>query len=120
MSLIIKMSKKRFDIVDHIAIQVSDVGTSLKWYKRKYKCAVIYADSTWGLIQFNNIKLALVSNNEHPPHIAFLDNQIHLSKGTTKHRDGSISKYYKDLNNNYIEHVSYDSQDDDKDNNNKI
>jgi len=96
------------DNIDHIAIQVKDIKKSLNWYLKNFKCKKIYSDETWAFIEFENIKLALVVNQQHPPHFAILDKKIVLDKKTTKHRDGSISKYISDLDGNYIELIKYE------------
>ena len=96
------------DTLDHIAIQVNSIQDSLHWYLKKFQCEEIYSDRTWALIRFKNINLALVSKSEHPPHFAVLDRAISMSPDTSKHRDGSISKYIQDNSNNYIELINYE------------
>ena len=99
---------KKLDQVDHIAIQVENIKKSLDWYLANFKCKEIYSDKTWALIGFNNIKLALVTNTEHPTHFAIINNKIKLNqKYVLEHRDKSISKYIKDINDNYIELIKY-------------
>ena len=99
---------KKLDTIDHIAIQVKDVEKSLKWYLDNFKCEIIYSDKTWAFIKFNNTKLALVVNDEHPPHFAILDKNLKRGKKVVEHRDGSFSKYLKDEDGNYIELVNYE------------
>ena len=41
--------KKKFDNIDHIAIQVKNVKDSLEWYLNNFKCEEIYSDDTWAL-----------------------------------------------------------------------
>ena len=98
---------KKMDCIDHIAIQVKNVKKSLNWYLENFKCRKIYSDDSWAFIEFNNIKLALVTKLEHPPHFAILDHSLKLNKGTVKHRDNSISKYIQDNDQNYIELIKY-------------
>ena len=105
------MNAFELDKIDHIAIQVSDINKSVKWYTSNYKCNIIYADSTWAFIEFDNIKLSLVANEEHPQHFAVIDNSIVRDSKAVRHRDGSISKYKKDIDNNYIEHIAYPNDD---------
>ena len=57
--------------IDHIAIQVDNVKESVAWYMDNYDCMIIYCDDTWAMLQWDNIKLALVVDDEHPFHIAF-------------------------------------------------
>ena len=64
------------DSIDHIAIQVSDINQAVKSYTDKFDCEVIYIDTTWAMLKFDNINLALVIPTEHPPHIAFIDNSV--------------------------------------------
>ena len=89
--------------IDHIAIQVDDIRESVKWYRNKFKCEVIYEDDTWAFLQYENIKMALVVEDEHPYHIAFQDETV---QGKL-HRDGSISKYIDDPSGNKIELIRY-------------
>ena len=57
----------------------------------------------------SNIKLALVTNTQHPRHFAILDKNINTSqKNVVKHRDNSISKYIKDLDGNFLELIKYE------------
>ena len=109
--MIAKDTKKNYqlDIIDHLAIQVDDIQKNLNWYLKQFNCKKIYSDDTWALIEFKNIKLALVISDEHPAHFAILDNQINKNKDTVTHRDGSISKYIKDNSSNYIELITYNS-----------
>tara|TARA_B100000902_G_C27203283_1_gene860223 strand:+ start:617 stop:916 length:300 start_codon:yes stop_codon:yes gene_type:complete len=94
------------DTIDHIAIQVKDIKKSLAWYLENFKCTKIYSDETWAFLKFKNMKLALVTNNEHPPHFAIINN-LKKQKQTVKHRDGSESAYIKDIDFNYIELIKY-------------
>ena len=99
-------------VIDHIAIQVDNVQDSAYWYEEQYGCSIEYCDSTWALLQFENIKLALVVKEEHPPHIAFevdkMDDDWPM-KGKL-HRDGSISRYIDDPSGNKIELIKYPKQ----------
>tara|TARA_X000001036_G_scaffold205732_1_gene193328 strand:+ start:10635 stop:10946 length:312 start_codon:yes stop_codon:yes gene_type:complete len=101
---------KSLDHLDHIAIQVKDIQKALKWYLDNFKCEELYSDDTWAFIKFENIKLALVTKSEHPPHFAIIDKSIKLTqKSVIKHRDNSISKYIKDLDGNYLELIKYNN-----------
>ena len=95
------------DKIDHIAIQVKNIKESLNWYLQNFKCKKIYSDDTWAIIDFKNIKLALVTKEQHPVHFAILDQKLTMSNQIKKHRDGSISKYIRDNDNNHIELIKY-------------
>ena len=94
------------DKIDHIALRVDDIGESVSYYRSEFKCQVIYQDDTWAFLQFDNIKMALVIEDEHPYHIAFETDDKGVLDGTL-HRDGSISKYIKDPSGNTIELIKY-------------
>tara|TARA_R100000030_G_scaffold694_1_gene711 strand:+ start:96 stop:380 length:285 start_codon:yes stop_codon:yes gene_type:complete len=89
--------------IDHIALQVNNVKESVAWYMDNYDCMILHCDDTWGYLQFDNIKLALVTEGEHPPHIAFEVDEV----DGVKHRDGSVSKYIEDNSGNKIELIKY-------------
>ena len=89
--------------IDHIALQVNNIKESVAWYVVNYDCMILHCDDTWAFLQFDNIKLALVTEDEHPYHIAFEVNQV----DGKKHRDGSTSKYIEDPSGNKIELIKY-------------
>ena len=45
------------DSIDHIAIQVTDINRAVKSYTNKFDCEVIYIDTTWAMLKFDNINL---------------------------------------------------------------
>ena len=91
--------------IDHIAIVVTNINHAVKWYTDNHDCKVNYKDNSWAELQFDNIKLALVLPQDHPPHIAFVDESI---ENGTKHRDGSESIYEHDTFGNIIEKIKYE------------
>ena len=91
--------------IDHVAITVDNVKESVDWYVQNHGCSTIYCDDTWAMLQFKNIKLALVVDDEHPFHIAFEVKAPGIE--STLHRDGSISRYIKDPSGNSIELIKY-------------
>ncbi|MBC21910.1 MAG: glyoxalase [Candidatus Marinimicrobia bacterium] len=100
--------KNNLDKIDHIAIQVDNIKDSVNWYLKNFKCEEIYSDDSWAFLKFSNMKLALVTNTQHPPHFAILDDKINLKqKNVVEHRDKSISKYIKDLDGNFLELIKY-------------
>ena len=50
----------KLDTIDHIASPVADIRKALEWYSSRFQCEILYQDDTWSLVQFSNIKLALV------------------------------------------------------------
>ena len=93
--------------IDHVAIVVKDIEESVAYYVDNYDCMILHCDESWGYLQFDNTKLALVLKDEHPPHIAFEVDEV---EGKT-HRDGSVSKYIDDPNGNKIELIEYPNVD---------
>ena len=59
--------KKR---VDHIALVVTDTKAAACWYAEKFSGSVEYSDHSWSLVSFENIKIAFVLSEGHPPHKA--------------------------------------------------
>ena len=90
--------------IDHIGIQVNNISESVDYYKG-YGSKVIHQDDTWAFLQFDNIKLALVLEDEHPYHIAFESDNVEGKR----HRDGSVSKYIDDPSGNKIEIIKYEN-----------
>ena len=90
--------------IDHIAIVVTNINHAVNWYTKNRDCKVNYQDESWAELQFENIKLALVLPQDHPPHIAFEDDSIE----GTEHRDGSESVYDHDTFGNKIEKIKYE------------
>ena len=95
--------------IDHIAIQVDNIKQSVAWYPYNFDCKIIHCDDTWAMLQYDNIKLALVVEDEHPFHIAFEVEDRGPIQGVL-HRDGSISRYIDDPSGNKIELVKYPTQ----------
>jgi catechol 2,3-dioxygenase-like lactoylglutathione lyase family enzyme len=102
-------SKIKPAIIDHIAIPVTDVDASVKWYTSEFGCTVEYQDESWAFLKFQNIKLALVVKHQHPPHLAFLSPRAESYGELKTHRDGSRSIYIKDPAGNAVEIVAEDS-----------
>ncbi len=104
----------KMNAIDHIAIPVQDIKTSVDWYTDKFDCSVKYQDETWALLKFANISLALVIPSQHPAHIGLVSPDAE-SFGTLKtHRDGTRSVYIQDPSGNSVEVLASDSMPQDK------
>jgi len=64
---------------------------------------MIYQDSTWALIRFANVRLALVTSGQPPPHLAFERSDAEAFGPLQTHRDGTRSTYVHDPSGNAIE-----------------
>lgn len=89
--------------IHHIAIAVQDIPESVKFYKTNFDCEILYEDLTWALIEFSNIKLALVIPEQHQPHICFEKSDAEKYGELKLHRDGTKSCYIKDNSGNTLE-----------------
>lgn len=94
-------------IVDHVAIQVDSPREAVEWYVNKWDAKPLYVDDTWGLVQFENIKLAFVISQQHPAHFAFKVTELAAGK---MHRDGTRSRYDRDPWGNIYELIEYTEQ----------
>jgi len=95
------------DKIDHVAIQTEDIDKSVKWFLKKFKCDVKYQDKTWAMLEFENMKIALVLPDQHPPHIAITCDDIEKHGKPGKHRDGSDFLYIEGLDENIFELIRY-------------
>jgi catechol 2,3-dioxygenase-like lactoylglutathione lyase family enzyme len=96
------------DRIEHVAISVRDIASAVAWYTATFRCTVSYQDATWALLTFENIQLALVIPEQHPPHIAFTSPSAETFGKLTTHRDGTRSTYVKDPAGNSVEIVAAD------------
>jgi catechol 2,3-dioxygenase-like lactoylglutathione lyase family enzyme len=96
------------DSIHHIAISVRDIATSVDWYRQHFHCKVSYQDDTWAMLEFANLKLALVIPNQHPPHIALVHTEAQQFGELKPHRDGTRSVYIKDPGGNAVEVLAQD------------
>ena len=95
-------------ILDHVAIQVSDVAASVQWYEENLKAKVLYSDDTWAMLEIGETKLAITIPEQHPPHVAFrVDSVEKIPSPAGKHRDGSVYQYIEDPDGNSIEYIFY-------------
>jgi extradiol dioxygenase family protein len=91
------------DKIHHIAIEVEDIGRAVSWYMERFSCQVSYRDDTWAMLEFDNVKLALVIPSQHPRHVAFARDDAARFGKLKAHRDGAASVYVKDSEGNVVE-----------------
>ena len=95
------------DTIDHIAICTDNIEKSVNWYTENFSCDILYQDESRAMIEFDNVKLALVLPDQHPFHFAILKDNVEDYGEPVKHRDGSVSVYIKDRTGNNIEILRY-------------
>ena len=88
--------------IHHIAIQVKNIKECVSYYCNKFNADIEYEDKTWAMLNFDNIQLALVLPEEHPPHICF-EKRLPKSIPAKEHRDGTKSVYDFDPSGNMVE-----------------
>lgn len=96
------------DRIQHVAIAVADIASAVAWYTSTFRCTVAYRDATWALLDFDNLQLALVIPEQHPPHIAFTSGMAERFGALTTRRDGTRSTYVKDPAGNSVEIMAAD------------
>jgi extradiol dioxygenase family protein len=87
--------RNKMDIIDHIAIKVSDLKEAEKWYLEHLSAQITFQDHKYTRLRVGNTNIALIDERFYP-HV--------------QHRDGTIGVYVKDPFGNYIEYIWY-SQD---------
>ena len=69
----------------------------------RFATRVLYQDPTWALLEFANVRLALILPRQHPPHIALRRADAESFGPLARHRDGTRSVYVKDSEGNSVE-----------------
>jgi len=100
--------------MDHVAVATTDIAGTVKYYVEMFGAEVLYADKTWAFLRIGQGKLALVSPEQHPPHVA-LRVDLATLEATAKrvgkkidvHRDGTRGIYVDDPAGNVLELICY-------------
>jgi hypothetical protein len=100
---------------DHVAQQVPDIAAALAWWQAAVPGAVVlYADDTWGLLEAGGAKLAFVTAEEHPDHLAYKVSSAELERlaasheaAIAAHRDGTRSFYLDAPGEHRVEVIAY-------------
>lgn len=97
---------------DHAAVVVKDIKVSEKWYLDNYEnTSIIYADDTWAMLEIDGVKIALVLEGTHPPHIA-IRQMSPVPANAKRHRDLTYYIYDTDPDGNVIERIWWPPYDD--------
>jgi catechol 2,3-dioxygenase-like lactoylglutathione lyase family enzyme len=99
---------------DHVAVPSNDIAESVRWYRDRFGAEILYQDSTWAFLRVGGVKLALVSPQQHPPHVAVRVTEDQLATAARqagiaveKHRDGTTGIYLHDPFGNAVELICY-------------
>jgi hypothetical protein len=86
----------------------------VKFYVERFGAVVLYADESWAFLKIGQGKLALVSPEQHPAHVALRVDLASLEeaakkagKGIDVHRDGTRGIYVEDPGGNVVELIYY-------------
>ena len=100
--------------IDHVAVPSNDIARGVDFYVKHFKAEVLYQDETWAFLQMGDVKLALVTPTQHPPHVALAIDEEQLDTWAAAsehpvdtHRDGTKGIYLKDPDGNAIELICY-------------
>ena len=99
---------------DHVAVPSTDIAVSVAWYKARFNAEVLYQDDTWAFLNVGGQKLAIVTPQQHPPHVAFnvteqqlADVAMQTDTKIDEHRDGTRGIYIHDPFGNAVELIVY-------------
>jgi catechol 2,3-dioxygenase-like lactoylglutathione lyase family enzyme len=100
---------------DHVAHRVPDIAAALDWWQRTVPDAIVlYADDSWGLLQAGGTRLAFVTADQHPDHVAFGVSAAELERLAADtgaeialHRDASRSFYLDAPGGHRVEVIAY-------------
>jgi catechol 2,3-dioxygenase-like lactoylglutathione lyase family enzyme len=100
--------------MDHVAVPTRDIAGSIRFYVENFDAQVLYQDGTWAFLRLGQGKLALVTPEQHPPHVALRVSPADLEaaaaragKPIDRHRDGTTGIYINDPQGNVIELICY-------------
>lgn len=100
--------KGSLDRMDHVAVPVRNIHNAIEWYRQRFSCNVLYRDESWAMIEFANIRLALVLPSQHPGHLSFVSPRASEFGELKLHRDGTRSVYVTDPDGNSVELLAAD------------
>ena len=100
--------------LDHVALATRDVSGTTRYYVEHFGAAVLHQDASWAFLRLGQGKLALVSPQQHPPHVALRVDEPTLERMAAEagrtidtHRDGTKGIYLKDPAGNVVELICY-------------
>ncbi len=99
------------DIIDHIAIKVSDLKVAEAWYLGHLQAEITFRDEKYIRLKVGNTNIALIDEKFYP--YSLIEVLVKDLKDLPEfgeriqHRDGTIGVYVKDPFGNYIEYIWY-------------
>jgi catechol 2,3-dioxygenase-like lactoylglutathione lyase family enzyme len=100
---------------DHAAQIVPDIAEAIAWYRELLPSAVVlYQDASWGFLEAGGVKLAFVTKDQHPNHLAWRVTDEELERLAERHsevikphRDGTRSFYLQAPGGQAVEIIAY-------------
>jgi catechol 2,3-dioxygenase-like lactoylglutathione lyase family enzyme len=100
---------------DHAAQIVPNIAEAIAWYRELLPNAVVlYQDASWGFVEAGGAKLAFVTKDQHPNHLAWRVSSEELERlallhnhEIKPHRDGTRSFYLDAPGGQAIEIIAY-------------
>jgi len=102
------MTRQQLSCIHHVGIPVKNIKRVVERYTKRFQCEIVYQDEIWAMIGFENINLAIVVQEQHPPHVAFEPENAEEYGPLKDHRDRSRSTYIEDSENNTVEIMAAD------------
>ena len=96
------------DLIDHIAINISDLEKAIKWYTTSFHSRIVYQDKRLAILEFANVRLHLVLPSEQPAHLAFVRDDAETLGELCEQKGGGRSTYVSDPLGNPVEIVAKD------------
>jgi catechol 2,3-dioxygenase-like lactoylglutathione lyase family enzyme len=101
---------------DHAALVVPDIAEAVAFYVALIPNAVVlHQDNSWAFLEAGGAKLAFVTKDQHPNHLAWRVSQSDLealaakfAKEIKPHRDGTRSFYLDAPGDNSIEIITFE------------
>ena len=97
---------QQLSCIEHVAICVADVKKAVNWYTTSFNCRIISEEITQAVLEFQNIRLALVLPNQQPPHLALRREDASTLGELRQQRDGELSTFLSDPTGNLVEIMS--------------
>lgn len=97
------------DTIDHFAITVADVRAAAQWYLSSFNCEEVYRDTKQIVLQFENIKLALVLPSQERPHLAIARSDANSFGALRELATGVKSCFISDPTGNPVELIQEDA-----------
>lgn len=88
--------------VNHVAIWVADIESSVKWYTSSFSCEVVTQNLTHAVLRFENITVKLFLPSQQPPHLGYEKSDAASFGEIFKESDGVEQTFISDPTGNPV------------------